>query len=204
MIRKLYKKDYRGYQNLPRRRNNEDVQALKYSKKSDRNTIRKLLTEDFNSKCAYCGWENFDYADSVFHIEHTKNRDKHKELIDDYQFMALACPICNCSKNNKEIDYYIDPISPEFKKLFYRNKFGAIIVNNSLSDDEKKISREYIDMIGLYKELYKIDYVYSSLKKITSCELELEKKDYDFIGKITEVIEFLNKVARRKTDYTDF
>ncbi|XUD30848.1 hypothetical protein IGJ01_000506 [Enterococcus sp. AZ089] len=204
MIRELYKIDYRGYEFIPKRRDVKDVQSLKYSKQGDRNLIRKFLMEDFNYKCAYCGWGNTDYADSVFHIEHTKSKKKHTELIDDYQYMALACPICNCSKNNKEIDYYIDPLDPEFKKLFYRNKFGAIVTNNELTEEKKVISNKYIEMIGLYKELYKLDYVYGSLKKIIACEMDLEEKDYEFIGKITEVIEFINGVARRRTNYTDF
>ncbi|MBO0428641.1 HNH endonuclease [Vagococcus fluvialis] len=204
MIRELYKLDYRGYEFTPKRRNDREVQVLKYSKQGDRNLIRKFLMEDFYSKCAYCGWENTDYADSVFHIEHTKSKSKHEELIDSYQYMALACPICNCSKNNKEIDYYIDPLDPEFKKLFYRNKFGAIVTNNELTKEEKEISNQYLEMIGLYKELYKLDYVYGALKKIIVCEMNIEEKDYHFIGKITEIIEFINGIARRRTNYTDF
>lgn len=204
MIRELYKFDYRGYEFVPKRRDDREIQLLKYSKQGDRNLIRKFLMEDFHSKCVYCGWENTDYADSVFHIEHTKSKSKHTELIDNYQYMALACPICNCSKNNKEIDYYIDPLDPEFKKLFYRNKFGAIVTNNELTEEEKEISNQYIEMIGLYKELYKLDYVYGSLKKIIDCEMNLEEKDYQFIGKITEIIEFINGIARRRTKYTDF
>ena len=118
--------------------------------------------------------------------------------------MALACPVCNCSKSNKEIDYFIDPIDPRFKNLFYRNKFGSIVVNKELSSSEKEISNQYIEMIGLYKELYKLDYVYGALKKIKSCEMKLEERDSDFIVKIIEIIEFIDQVARRKTKYTDF
>ncbi|MBO0466668.1 HNH endonuclease [Enterococcus plantarum] len=204
MIRKIYKGDYRGYEIPPTRRSGDEVTSLKYTRKSDRNQIKKYLIEDFHSKCAYCGWEYTSYADSFFHIEHTKNKDNHSELIDSYQYMALACPVCNCSKSNKEIDYFIDPIDIKFKNLFYRNKFGAIVSNNELTEEEKDISNQYIEMIGLHKELYKLDYVYGSLKKIIDCEINLEEKDYQFIGKITEIIEFINRVARRKTNYTDF
>lgn len=76
--------------------------------------------------------------------------------------------------------------------------------NNELTEEEKEISNQYIEMIGLYKELYKLDYVYGSLKKIIACEMNLEERDYDFIGKITEIIEFINGVARRRTNYTNF
>lgn len=204
MIRTLYKGDYRGYEFIPRRRQSEDTHLFKYSKESDRGAIRKFLMEDFHYKCAYCGWENMGYADSVFHIEHTKSKSKHAELIDNYQYMALACPICNCSKSSKEVDYYIDPTDPEFKKFFYRNKFGAIVVNNDLNEEKRFISKQYIEMIGLYKELYKLDYVYGSLKKIRTCELDLEHKDALFIVEITEIIEYINKIARRRTNYVDF
>lgn len=204
MIRKIYKTDYRGYEIHPKRRATDEIPSLKYSRQSDRNSLRKCLMEDFYSKCAYCGWENVAYADSVFHIEHTKSKDKYEELVDDYQFMALACPVCNCSKNNKESDYYIDPIDPEFKTLFYRNKFGAIVINNELDEEKKILSKQYMQMIGLYKELYKIDYIYGALKKITACEVNMDEKDYLLIGKITEIIEFINKLTRRRTNYTDF
>ncbi|MGX2944241.1 HNH endonuclease [Enterococcus alishanensis] len=204
MIRKIYKSDYRGYETPPTRRSGDEVMSLKYTRQSDRNQIRKYLIEDFHSRCAYCGWEYASYADSFFHIEHTKNKDNHSELIDSYQYMALACPVCNCSKSNKEIDYFIDPIDPSFKNLFYRNKFGSIVVNKELSSSEKEISNQYIEMIGLYKELYKLDYVYGALKKIKSCEMKLEERDSDFIVKIIEIIEFIDQVARRKTKYTDF
>ncbi|MBC1578047.1 HNH endonuclease [Listeria seeligeri] len=204
MIRSLYKRDYRGYESIPKRRINEEVKLLKYSKPSDRNQIRKFLMEDFKAKCAYCGWENATYTDAAFHIEHTKSKVKHAELIDDYQFMALACPICNCSKNSKEIECFIDPLDPEFKTLFYRNKFGAIVVNSELEGEKKNLSNDYIKMIGLYKELYKLDYVYGSLKKIMSCESNLEEKDYEFMGKIAEIIAFMDRIARRRTKYTDF
>ncbi|MEG2293476.1 MAG: HNH endonuclease [Carnobacterium sp.] len=204
MIRKIYKSDYRGYEIPPTRRSDDVVISLKYTRQSDRNQIRKYLLEDFHSRCAYCGWEYTSYADAFFHIEHTKNKDNHSELIDSYQYMALACPVCNCSKSNKEIDYFIDPIDPNFKNLFYRNKFGAIVVNRELPENKKEISNQYIEMIGLYKELYKLDYIYGALKKIKSCEMKLEERDSDFIVKIIDIIEFIDQVARRRTKYTDF
>ncbi|WYJ97965.1 hypothetical protein DOK67_0002276 [Enterococcus sp. DIV0212c] len=204
MIRKIYKRDYRGYEKIPKRRTGKEIQLLKYSKQKDRDIIRRYLMEDFNSKCVYCGWQNTSYSDSVFHIEHTKSKSKNGELIDDYQYLALACPVCNCSKNNKEVDYYIDPIDPDFQKLFYRNKYGAIVVNKKLSIEETKLAEAYLKMIGLHKELYKIDYVYGSLNKILHSEMELEKKDCLLIVQILEIIHFIDRVARRKTNYTDF
>lgn len=204
MIRKIYKRDYRGYEKDPIRRTGKEVKSLKYSKSSDRNMIRKYLMEDFDAKCAYCGWENNSYADSVFHIEHIKSKAKNEEFIDDYQYMALACPVCNCSKNDKEIDYYIDPTDSEFKKLFYRNKYGAIVINNERPENEQLIAHKYIEMIGLHKELYKIDYVRSSLERIRKKEIKLDDRDCELIVQIVEIIDFIDTVARRRTNYTDF
>ncbi|EAC5847197.1 HNH endonuclease [Listeria monocytogenes] len=204
MIRAIYKRDYRGYKSTPKRRDSIDVKELKYSRKSDRNLIKKFLMEDFQSKCVYCGWQNAKYSETFFHIEHTKSKSENPDLVDNYQYMALACPVCNCAKNKKEPDFFIDPISPEFKELFYRNKFGAIVVNKLLSEEKKVVSKNYIEMIGLHKELYKLDYIYSSLEEIKACASSLEEKDYIFIYKITEILEFINKVARRKTNYFDF
>ena len=127
MIRKIYKKDYRGYTEAPIRKSTTEGSSLKYSRQSDRNQIRKLLKEDFHSKCAYCGWEDDCYNGGPFHIEHIKNKDKYPESVDDYQNMAFVCSICNTSKGNKEVEQYIDPVDSEFQKLFYRNKVGAIV-----------------------------------------------------------------------------
>lgn len=204
MIREIYKRDYRGYEKLPKRRDDDAVKLLKYSKSSDRNQIRKYLMEDFNSKCAYCGWENASYSEGVFHIEHTKSKSHNATLIDCYEYLALACPICNCSKNAKEAEYFIDPLDESFQKLFYRNKYGAIVVNNEIQVSEKLIAQNYLDLIGLHKELYKLDYIKLALNRIKKNEIKMENRDLELICEIVEIIDYIDEVARRRTIYTDF
>ncbi|MFZ7334614.1 HNH endonuclease, partial [Streptococcus pluranimalium] len=162
-IRNLYKTDYRAFIKLPVRRQNV---TEKYSNFTQRATLKDYLKEDFYHRCIYCGWSSSKYGGEVFHIEHIKSQDSHPELKDNYDNLALSCSICNTSKGNKEFPDELNPISEKFQSLFYRNKMGAIVVNNLLNQSDKKLSNQCLNIIGLYKELYKLDYIYESLSLI--------------------------------------
>ena len=194
-IRDLYKKDYRAFVNLPVRRKNV---IEKYSVFSQRATLKHHLQEDFHEKCIYCGWSSSTYGGEVFHIEHVKSRNGYPELEDDYNNLALSCSICNTTKNETELPDELDPTSSKFQKLFYRNKMGAIVANNDLTDLEKELSNQCLKIIGLYKELYKLDYIYESLKLIQS-KLCLTRESSPLIYDILEILEFIDKNYKRRT-----
>ena len=140
-IRKLYKQDYRGFESLPRRRENV---IEKYSVKSQRSLLKEYLVEDFEGKCIYCGWNCKRYGAASFHIEHIKSQIDNKALIDDYNNLALSCPICNTTKNKKPLPSNLDPLGEEYKKLFYRNNRGAIVTNNDISEVQRSLAEKYI------------------------------------------------------------
>ena len=162
-IRKLYKQDYRGFESLPHRRENV---IEKYSVKSQRPLLKKYLVEDFGGMCIYCGWNCKRYDAASFHIEHIKSQIDNESLIDDYSNLALSCPICNTTKNKKALPSDLDPLGEDYKNLFYRNNRGAIVTNNDIEDRKKALSQQYIKILGLSKELYKLDYVQTSLNII--------------------------------------
>lgn len=188
-IRKLYKQDYRGFESLPHRRENV---IEKYSVKSQRSLLKEYLVEDSEGKCIYCGWNCKRYGAASFHIEHIKSQIDNKALIDDYNNLALSCPICNTTKNKKPLPSNLDPLGEEYKKLFYRNNRGAIVTNNDISEVQRSLAEKYIKTLGLSKELYKLDYVYSSLNIIKRKSNQSEQKNESLICSITEVLDFID------------
>ncbi|MFA9492553.1 HNH endonuclease [Streptococcus sp. E17BB] len=191
----MYKTDYRAFIKLPVRRKNV---TEKYSDFAQRVTLKNYLQEDFYHKCIYCGWSSSKYGGEVFHIEHIKSKDIYPELKDNYDNLALSCSICNTSKGKKEFPNELDPISEKFQSLFYRNKMGAIVVNNLLEEVDKELSSQCLDIIGLYKELYKLDYIYDSLELIKD-NLCLTRECSPLIYDVLEILEFIDKNYIRRT-----
>lgn len=196
-IRDIYKKDYRGFEMLPARRTGVKE---KYSVKSQRTILKDYLLEDFQKKCIYCGWDCNRYDSASFHIEHIISQHQDSALIDDYNNLALSCPICNTSKNKNSLPDNLDPLSSDFSDLFYRNRRGAIVVNNQLDDDKKELSQQYINTIGLAKELYKLDYIYASLNKLKR-DPSLTKYN-DLFRKINEILDFIDENYSRSSRLT--
>lgn len=188
-IRKLYKNDYRGYESLPFRRENV---TEKYSVKNQRPLIKQYLVEDFSAMCIYCGWNCKRYDAANFHIEHIKSQIGNNALIDDYSNLALSCPICNTTKNDKDLPSDLDPLGEEYKKLFYRTNRGAIVPNNDIPEVQRSLAEEYIKTLGLSKELYKLDYVYSSLNIIKRKSNQSKQKNVSLICSIIEILDFID------------
>lgn len=188
-IRKLYKQDYRGFESLPLRRENV---TEKYSVLSQRPLIKQYLVEDFKGMCIYCGWNCKRYDAAIFHIEHIKSQIDNKTLIDDYRNLALSCPICNTTKNKKALPSDLDPLGEDYKNLFYRNNRGAIVTNNELEEEQKELSQEYIKILGLSKELYKLDYIYLSLGIIKDKSRQSNCKNFEFLNSIQEILDFID------------
>lgn len=188
-IRKLFKHDYRGFETLPRRRENV---TEKYSVRSQRHLLKKYLLEDFGGSCIYCGWNCKRYDAASFHIEHIKSQANNKELIDDYSNLALCCPICNTTKNKKSLPSALDPLCEEYKNLFYRNNRGAIVTNIELEEKQKEISQDYIKILGLSKELYKLDYVYLALGIIKDKSRQSSCRDLELLSSIQEILDFID------------
>ena len=188
-IRKLFKQDYRGFESPPSRR--ENVRD-KYSVKSQRDLFTKYLVEDFGGMCIYCGWSCKRYGGASFHIEHIKSQNDNKDLIDEYTNLALSCPICNTTKNKKSLPSDLDPLGEDYKKLFYRNNRGAIVPNNTITEEERSLSEKYIKTLGLSKELYKLDYVYSSLNIIKRKSYQSQQKNVSLICSISTILDFID------------
>ena len=188
-IRKLFKQDYRGFESPPSRR--ENVRE-KYSVKSQIDLLKKYLVEDFGGMCIYCGWSCKRYGGASFHIEHIKSQNDNKDLIDEYTNLALSCPICNTTKNKKSLPSDLDPVGEDYKKLFYRNNRGAIVPNNTITEEERSLSEKYIKTLGLSKELYKLDYVYSSLNIIKRKSYQSQQKNVSLICSISTILDFID------------
>lgn len=188
-IRQRFKQDYRGFESLPRRRNNV---SEKYSVKSHRPLLREYLLEDFGGMCIYCGWNCKRYDAASFHIEHIMSQSDNEDLKDKYSNLALSCPICNTTKNKRSLPSDLDPLGEDFKKLFYRNNRGAIVPNNNITEEQRKLSKECIEILGLSKELYKLDYVYLSLNIIKRRSNLSDQINKSFICSIQAVLDFID------------
>lgn len=204
MIRKIYKKDYRGYESTPVR--GQLSEELKYSRKNDRPRIRELLSVDFHNRCGYCGWSSINYDVSTFHIDHLLCKDKYPQLEDSYENYVYSCPMCNITKGDvdiTEIGIDIDPTKELLKNCLYRNKYGAIVVNNSSTDEMKNKANWIIWKIGLYKDLHKIDYIADALDKILRKEnaKNISDRDLLLIAQIVELNQLLKDTYIRRTNY---
>ena len=188
-IRQRFKQDYRGFESLPRRRNNV---SEKYSVKSHRPLLREYLLEDFGGMCIYCGWNCKRYDAASFHIEHIMSQSDNEDLKDKYSNLALSCPICNTTKNKRSLPSDLDPLGEDFKKLFYRNNRGASVPNNNITEEQRKLSKECIEILGLSKELYKLDYVYLSLNIIKRRSNLSDQINKSFICSIQAVLDFID------------
>ncbi|WP_128836223.1 HNH endonuclease signature motif containing protein [Streptococcus sp. DD11] len=198
-IRDIYKNDYRGYTKLPRHRQGV---TCKYSKYSERLLLKCFLKEDFYGQCIYCGWSCLRYGAEYFHIEHILSQKKFPKEIDNYENLALACPVCNTSKHEKVLPHKLNPLSVEFSRLFYRNKVGAIVPNNQLNLDDLKIAKSCISILGLSKELYKLDYIYSALSKIKEEIVDGTDADYSIIIAVLKVLDYIDKNYTRSSNLT--
>ena len=203
MIRKIYKNDYRGYESTPAR--GVLSEELKYSRKNDRPRLRELLAVDFHNRCGYCGWTSINYDVSTFHIDHLLCKDKYPHLEDSYENYVYSCPICNTTKGDvdiAELGIDIDPTKELLKKCLYRNKYGAIVVNNDAPSEMKQKAYWIIEKIGLYKDLHKIDYVADALDKILRRETtkEISERDLLLITQIVELNQFLKDTYIRRTE----
>ncbi|OFP95801.1 hypothetical protein HMPREF2963_03385 [Streptococcus sp. HMSC067A03] len=198
-IRQLFKQDYRGFESPPIRRKNV---SEKYSVKSQRDLLKEYLVEDFDGMCIYCGWNCKRYGGASFHIEHIKSQNDNKDLIDEYSNLALSCPICNTTKNKKALPSDLDPLGEDYKNLFYRNNRGAIVTNNDIEDRKKALSQQYIKILGLSKELYKLDYVQTSLNIIKRRLRQSDKINLELINSITEILDFINDNYTRQSNLT--
>ena len=188
-IRQLFKRDYRGFESTPIRRENV---SEKYSVKSQRDLLKGYLVEDFGGMCIYCGWNCKRYGGASFHIEHIKSQNDNEGLIDEYSNLALSCPICNTTKNKKSLPSDLDPLGEDYKKLFYRNNRGAIVPNNTITAVERSLSEEYIKILGLSKELYKLDYIYSSLNIIKRKSGQSGQINESLICSIQRILDFID------------
>ena len=188
-IRQLFKRDYRGFESTPIRRENV---SEKYSVKSQRDLLKGYLVEDFGGMCIYCGWNCKRYGGASFHIEHIKSQNDNQNLIDEYNNLALSCPICNTTKNKKSLPSDLDPLGEDYKKLFYRNNRGAIVPNNTITAVERSLSEEYIKILGLSKELYKLDYIYSSLNIIKRKSGQSGQINESLICSIQRILDFID------------
>ena len=188
-IRQLFKRDYRGFESTPIRRENV---SEKYSVKSQRGLLKGYLVEDFGGMCIYCGWNCKRYGGASFHIEHIKSQNDNEDLIDEYSNLALSCPICNTTKNKKSLPSDLDPLGEDYKKLFYRNNRGAIVPNNTITAVERSLSEEYIKILGLSKELYKLDYIYSSLNIIKRKSGQSGQINESLICSIQRILDFID------------
>lgn len=188
-IRQVFKRDYRGFESTPIRRENV---SEKYSVKSQRDLLKGYLVEDFGGMCIYCGWNCKRYGGASFHIEHIKSQNDNEDLIDEYSNLALSCPICNTTKNKKSLPSDLDPLGEDYKKLFYRNNRGAIVPNNTITAVERSLSEEYIKILGLSKELYKLDYIYSSLNIIKRKSGQSGQINESLICSIQRILDFID------------
>lgn len=195
-IRQLFKRDYRGFESTPIRRENV---SEKYSVKSQRDLLKGYLVEDFGGMCIYCGWNCKRYGGASFHIEHIKSQNDNEDLIDEYSNLALSCPICNTTKNKKSLPSDLDPLGEDYKKLFYRNNRGAIVPNNTITAVERSLSEEYIKILGLSKELYKLDYIYSSLNIIKRKSGQSEQINESLICSIQRILDFIDEKYTRNS-----
>jgi hypothetical protein len=195
-IRQLFKRDYRGFESTPIRRENV---SEKYSVKSQRDLLKGYLVEDFGGMCIYCGWNCKRYGGASFHIEHIKSQNDNEDLIDEYSNLALSCPICNTTKNKKSLPSDLDPLGEDYKKLFYRNNRGAIVPNNTITAVERSLSEEYIKILGLSKELYKLDYIYSSLNIIKRKSGQSGQINESLICSIQRILDFIDEKYTRNS-----
>lgn len=142
------------------------------------------------------------YDAASFHIEHIKSQIDNESLIDDYSNLALSCPICNTTKNKKALPSDLDPLGEDYKNLFYRNNRGAIVTNNDIEDRKKALSQQYIKILGLSKELYKLDYVQTSLNIIKRRLRQSDKINLELINSITEILDFIDDNYTRQSNLT--
>lgn len=193
-IRSVYKRDFRGYKKIPKRK------KICFCRGKNNPKVRRSIYEDFHHKCAYCGY-SIDKYDSSFEIDHLRASSKYCELDKVYSNYVLSCKICNSTKNADDVS--IDPASYRFSQLFYRNKYGAIVPNKNLCKFGMNQSLKLIQQIGLYKEIYKLDYILESLGKILTIEMTKAKEeiDIDLLKRITAITDMINSEFQRKTSF---
>ena len=112
--------------------------------------LRKLLSEETNGKCAYCGCD----LQEGFHIDHIKPVSRYKEKdLNCLDNLLASCPKCNFWKKDKTIEEFREYIKDcanhcddAYPRYRIGKKFGVI---TELTDKDIVF---YAEKIGLLKK----------------------------------------------------
>lgn len=107
------------------------------------------LRDAIGSYCSYCELNISNGMD----IEHVSPKSKNPTLENDWDNLLVACKICNRNKsnNNDNRDGYIFPDTHNTAYAFRYTK-TKVLVNNELSEDEKVLAKNTIDLVKLNRE----------------------------------------------------
>lgn len=162
---------------------------------------RKMLEEDFQYLCGYCG-KNGKTMHQKFHIDHfvPKSLDPNREK--DYYNLVLACPKCNLLKSdkwptkNKDIPNdgekgFVDPASEQFDQHVERNEQGYVVGITPLGKDMCSTLHLNVRRTDLYWKIDKLRNLQDQLDILfLNGKIHLDGKEAAFYIKINILLKY--------------
>lgn len=112
--------------------------------------FRAYLIERIGTYCSYC-------ERSLSHniaVEHIRPKDSNPHLEKEWGNLLLACVNCNSTKKDKPINLieYCWPDKDNTGRAFVYSSAGRIQINTSLSEEQRNMALNMIELVGLDKE----------------------------------------------------
>ncbi|QYX32865.1 HNH endonuclease [Sphaerospermopsis torques-reginae] len=109
---------------------------------------KSYLIERIGNYCSYCEKR----VTQLFDVEHILSQHKYPQLKTNWYNFLLLCRVCNDIKGHSLIrrkNFYWADVDNTFRIFEYHPESGDINVNSLLSDAEKAIAKNTLDLVGL-------------------------------------------------------
>lgn len=161
---------------------------------SDYKKYKKLLADDFKSRCGYTNCFDFWFGGQInFQIDHFKPKSKYPELETRYSNLVYSCSYVNRAKSD-DLGNYIDPVDEDYNVHFYRDDLGNIYP----VEDSDRAKYMYI-RLKLYLKRYSIIWMLDQLEKRMYSLQELIEKTNN-----TEAKELFIQITMKYNDYKKY
>lgn len=181
-----------------------------YTRQNDIQKYTKILKEDFENMCGYCG-KDFNIIKCPYQKDHLipeyiAKKAGRLDLLTDYNNLVYSCRVCNRNKwhnwpfdnvNQTHDDHvgFVDPAAEEYDKHLERDDSGRIVPKTSVGEYmcekfnfSNRLTEVWWKLSVISKEITEIDGLLEKEKTIEGLSQywELHRQFDNFLEKLKE------------------